>query len=404
MKNKYTIWFVNDYAGAPQIGMEYRHYYLGKELVKMGHDVTIISANYSHLFYELPKKSAEDIEGITYHWIKTFNYGDAHSKKRVFKWFLFALKLLKYIKVKEKPTAIVVSTAAPFAILSAYILAKKLNAQLIFEVKDIWPLSLIELGGFSSSHPFIRLMAWFEKFALKKSDVIVSNLQNYGEHMRDDVGIQRDFVWISNGVDLEELKSIEPLDPQIKEKIPQDKFIIGYAGTVGVANALESFCEAAKILQDNKEILFVIVGEGQEKENLIAQFGELENLLFIDAIPKMQIQSMLECFDICYIGAKKKDIYRYGVSPNKLFEYLYSAKPILYGISTEKSIMDLVKCGLTVESDSSESIVEGVIKLYNMPKEQREEMGRVGKEYVLSNFTYSKLAQKYEKLINKKGE
>jgi len=400
MRNK-NILIINDYAGSPHYGMEFRHYYLSKELIKLGNSVTIISSSYSHLFKHLPLTNHEIIDGINYCWIKTINYGDAHNKKRVIKWFMFSFKLLKYmISNHTKPDVIIVSTAAPFAILPSYWLAKKNNSKLIFEVKDIWPMSLVSLGNFKPSHPFIKFMSWFEKFALERSDIIVSNLQNYDEHIKNNVGIDRSFEWISNGIDLDELERIEPLSNEIAKQLPKDKFIIGYTGTIGVANALDSFLESAKVLKNNStDILFVIVGDGKEKKKLFDTYSNLDNVLFIDSIPKQQIQSMLSLFDLCFIGWKSKKIYNYGISANKIFDYMYSAKPILHAYSGKRNIVKISNCGLTVEAENPQAIADGILKLYNMDKETREQLGQNGKQYVLKHFTYEKLAEKYNELF-----
>jgi len=396
-----NIWIINEYAGTPYHGMEFRHYYLGKELVKLGNQVTVISSSYSHLFKNLPKAKKENIDGVDYLWLKTFDYGESHDKRRVLKWFLFMFKVFFLPFSLQKPDVIIVSPMAPFPILPAYLLSKLYGTKLIYEVKDIWPLSLVELGGFSPSHPFIRFMGWFEKFALKKSDIIVSNLQNYGEHMKNDVGIDREFEWISNGVDLDEIAQKESLGPELENKIPKDKFIVGYTGTIGVANALDSFCEAAKILQNKREILFVIVGDGQEKENLLSRYKKLDNLMFIGSIPKRQVQGMLSLFDVCYIGLKKESLFKYGVSPNKLYDYMYSAKPILYAIDSGKNnIVKTAMCGVSVEAENADAIAKSVEKLYKMD-EKREKLGKNAKIFILDNFTYDKLAQKYQKLMEK---
>jgi len=289
---------------------------------------------------------------------------------------------------------------APFPILPAWILSKIYKAKLIYEVKDIWPLSLIELGGFSKSHPFIRFMGWFERFAINKSDIIVSNLQNYGQHLKENLNIDKEFIWISNGVDLDELSDIEPLEDKIKNQIPKDKFIVGYTGTIGVANALDSFCEVAKLLKDYKDIVFVIVGNGQEKENLLKTYGNLDNILFINSIPKKQVQSILKLFDVCYIGLQKENLFKYGVSPNKLFDYMYSEKPILYAINSGKNnIVKLSNCGISVEAQNPQAIADGILSLYNMNKENRKKLGQNGKQYVLEYFTYEKLANRYKELF-----
>ncbi|WP_297442335.1 glycosyltransferase family 4 protein [Sulfurimonas sp.] len=401
MKPK-NIWIINEYAGTPYHGMEFRHYYLGKELVKLGNSVTVVSSSYSHLFKNLPKQKKENIDGVDYLWLPTLNYGTSHDKRRVLKWFIFMFKVFFLPLSLRRPDVIIVSPMAPFPIFPAWILSKIYKAKLIYEVKDIWPLSLVELGGFKPSHPFIKLMAWFERFALLKSNVIVSNLQNYGEHMQKDLGIDRDFEWISNGVDLDELSQIEPLDENIKQVMPKDKFIVGYTGTVGVANALESFCEAAKLLEQNKEILFVIVGDGQEKQNLMKRYLNAVNILFIDSIPKKQVQSMLGLFDACYIGLQKENLFKYGVSPNKLYDYMYSAKPVVYAIdSGENNIVKTAKCGVSVEAQDAASIADGIKKIYAMKTQEREQIGENAKQYILQYFTYDKLAQKYQNLMEK---
>ena len=393
-----NIWVINEYAGSAYHGMEFRNYYLGKELIKLGHRVTIVSSSYSHLFKKISEKREENIDGINYFWVKTFNYGDSHSKKRVLKWFLFMFKVLFLPFFLKKPDVIIVSPMAPFPILPAWVLSKFYGATLIYEVKDIWPLSIIELGGLNRTHPLIRFMSYCERFALRKSDHIVSSLQNYNEHMKT-LGINRAFTWVNNGIDLEEMKGIEPLSKEIEDKIPKNKFIVGYTGTVGVANALDSLCEATNLLKDHKDIIVIIVGDGQEKENLQKEFSQNENILFVDSIPKKQVHSMLAHFDACYIGLKEEPLFKYGVSPNKLFDYMYSATPIVYAIDSGKSnVVRSAECGVSVEAENPEAIAKAILEIYSIGENKREEMGKRGNEYVLEHFTYSKLAEKISKV------
>ncbi|MBD3842095.1 MAG: glycosyltransferase family 4 protein [Campylobacterales bacterium] len=400
-----TIWFFNDYAGSKYHGMEFRNYYFGKEFIKLGYEVYIFTASYSHLFKKLPQTNGhythEKIDGINYIWIKVPNYGESTNKMRVLKWFIFTLKLFFIPKSKIKtPDVVIASPMAPFLILPAMHYSKKYKSKLIYEVKDIWPLSIIELGNIKPTHPLIRMMSWCERLAVKKSEVIVSSLQNYGEHLKNDLHLERDFVWINNGIDLDEMSHIEKLDEKIANKIPKDKFIVGYTGTIGIANALEYFLEASKLLKDNKDILFVIVGDGKEKEKLLDKYGRQKNILFVKSIPKQGVQSMLQLFDVCFIGLKKESLFKYGVSPNKLFDYMYSGKSILYAIeSGESNIVKISNCGLSIEAENPKAIADGIIKLYEMNKEERVKMGENGKEYVLEHFTYEKLAKKFEKII-----
>lgn len=395
-----TIWFINDYAGSRYHGMEFRNYYFAKEFVKMGYSVYIISASYMHLFKKLPEVEGsykfEELDGINYLWLKVPKYSESTSKKRVLKWFVFSAKLFALpLSKMQKPDVVIASPMAPFLAVPAYRLAKKYSAKFVYEVKDIWPLSIVELGGISLKHPLIRAMSWCEKFAIKRADVLVSSLFNYGEHLKIDLGIEKSFVWVNNGIDLDEMQNTQPLESSVKELIPKDKFIIGYAGTVGIANALETLCEAAKLLKNREEIAFVVVGDGKEKKNLVDTYGNLDNIIFINPIPKNEVQSVLSLFDICYIGWNKEKLYNYGISANKIFDYMYSAKPIIHAFSGKGDLVKLAKCGVSVEAQNPNKVAGAIEELYGSREELRRELGENGKRYVLENFTYEKLAEKF---------
>ena len=398
--SKKNIWIINEYAGNPSYGMTFRHFYLAKAFNNSGHHTTIISASYSHFFKKFPEMGSkrfknEKVDEVDFLWIKVMHYARSFDKKRVFKWFEFMFKLFFISKyIENKPDVVICSPSAPFSILPAYFLAKKHKAKLVFEVRDIWPLTLIEIGGFSKYNPLIVLMGCFEKFALKKSDFIVSNLQNYSEHMKE-FGFDRKAFWIPNGVDLAEMKNIVQVEDEIIQMIPKDKFIIGYTGKLGVSNALYTLIEAAKLLQHNANIYFVIVGQGQEKENLMEQSKMLNNVLFIDSIDKMKVQSMLSLFDVCYLGLQKEKLFKYGISPNKLFEYMYAAKPILFAVETTNNIVDIAKCGLSVEAENVGMLKESIEKLSLKNGKKLDKMGQNAKEYVVSHHSYAVLAKKY---------
>lgn len=405
-----NIWIINEYAGSILHGMTYRHYYLAKELIAKGYDTTIITASYSHFLNKFPeldenqKYKEERVNGVNYLWVKVMKYQKSFDKKRVLKWFQFVYKLFFISKhISNKPDYIVCSTTAPFAIISSIYLARKHKAKLAFEVRDIWPLTLVEVGGYKKTHPFIALMGIFEKFALKKADILVSNLQNYSSHIKN-LGIDRKAHWVSNGVDLTEMQGQNSLSEELKNKIPKNKFVVGYTGKFGVSNALNYLVEAAELLKNNDNIVFVFVGDGQEKESLKKQATDLKNVLFIDFIQKEQVQSMLSLFDVCYIGLNKEKIFTYGVSPHKLYDYMYSEKPILYAIdSGESNIVEQANCGVVVPPENPKEISKAIDLLYNMQQSDRNKLGANGKEYVINNFSYSKLAEKYIRILNKEN-
>jgi len=144
------------------------------------------------------------------------------------------------------------------------------------------------------------------------------------------------------------------------------------------------------------------VGRGKEKETLQAQAREknLTNVTFIDPIPKVQIQAMLNQFDACYIGLTKDPLFRFGVSPNKLFDYLYSGKPILYAIDSGdyKPIEEAV-AGLQVEPENPQALAAAILQLYQMPEEQRQQMGENGRKAALEEYEYGSLAKKLAEVL-----
>jgi len=395
-----TIWIINQYASTPETGMGGRHYYLAKKLAKQGHKVYLIGASFHHLLRKPPKLDTafkiETIEGFQFVWVKVPSYKEAHSKRRVFNWFKFAWKLLKLSDViVDQPDVILASSPSPFAFLGAQRLAIKTGARLAFEVRDIWPLTLMELGGYSFKHPLIKLMQWVEDKAYRDADVVLSNLPYAVDHMVQR-GMARDkFTWVPNGFDQAEVSKLEALPELVSALIPQDKFIVGYTGTLGVANALDSLIETAELLKNQADIVFILVGGGREKENLANQASLLSNVIFIDPINKSQIQAMLAYFDVCFIGLTKDPLFRFGVSPNKLFDYLYAEKPIVYAIESGKYLpVDDAKVGISTPAEDPKTIADAILKLKALSPEQRNQMGLNGREYALKNHDYAKLAEK----------
>jgi len=396
-----VVWFINEYAGSPRYGMEFRHYYLGRELIKHDYDVWIVSANYSHLFYKYPPYIGKEVvDGINYYWVKVIKYSHAHSKKRVLKWFQFSAKLFKHLKFLPKPDYIYVSSPFLLPIVPAYFYSKKHKAKLIFEIRDIWPLTLVELGGYSWEHPFIRLLRYIEMFALEKADKIVSVLFNFGKYLQD-IGIDRNWYYIPNAISLENVEEQE-LSSSFIQKIPKDKFIVAYTGTIGWANSLDTLLGAAEILKDKKNIAFVIVGRGKEKQKLISIKKEkkLKNVIFLEPITKNQVLTFLSKFaHVAYIGWRRKRMYEYGVSPNKIFDYMLAKKPILHSINTPNDLVSQAKCGITVEAENPKAVADAILEFYKMSERERRELGENGYNFLLKECTYDRLAKRLIKDI-----
>ena len=401
-----TVWVINQYASTPDTALGGRHYYMAREMAKRGYKVYLIGSASHHLLREKPIIDAtfklEELEGFTFVWVKMPSYKHAHSKKRVLNWLMFPWRLRKLGQViPDKPNAILCSSPSPLAFLGAQWLAKKFKARLVFEVRDIWPLTLTELGGHSFKNPLIRLMQLVEDRAYRDSDAVVSNLKNSVEHMASRGLAPEKFTWIPNGFSLEEVNLKTPLNARAKSQLPEGKFVIGYTGTLGVANAMNTLIHAAERLKELEDIAFVLVGDGKEKPilKLLVSNKKLSNVYFVDSIPKVEIQAMLANFDGCYIGWLNDPLYRFGIGANKIPEYLFSGKPVIHSYSGACDPIEEACCGFRASAENDVQLAEAVRKLYFMAPEERESMGAKGRKAALEQYEYGQLADRLSNVL-----
>jgi len=406
-----NILLINHYAGSPKYGMEYRPYYLAREWVKGGHKVTIIASSFSHVRSKNPEIDGEIkeelIDGIRYVWIKTPKY-EGNGAKRAINMFSFVWKLIKNSKkfTKEiKPDVVIASSTYPLDIYPAYLIARFSKAKLIFEVHDLWPLTPIELGGMPRWHPFIVILQIAEDFAYKKCDKVVSILPKALDYMVSRGLDPTKFVHIPNGIDIEEWQSLSaPLPDEHKniiEKLKSEgKFLVGYAGSFGVANALDYFVESAKYLKELPVVL-ILVGQGPEKEKLqrYVKENKLDNIVFLPPVPKKSIPELLSKIDVLYISLRRSSLFRFGISPNKLFDYMMAGKPIIHAVEAGNDLVAESNCGISIPPEDPIAIAEAIKKLINMSEEERVAMGLRGKEYVIKNHDYKVLARKFLEVI-----
>jgi len=402
MANK-NIWVINQFAGTDKSGWGERHYFLSKYWTKMGYDVSIISGSYNHVFNNLPdapnQYNFEDVDKTRFCWIKVPKY-KGQSVKRFWSFFVFMIKVL-FVPTSKlgKPDIIIISSMPIFPVFTAYLLKRIHKAEtLIFEIRDIWPLTLIHLGDVSPNSLAVKLLGWFEKFGYKKADYIVSLLPNAKKHFEEVAKAGQKFVYIPNGLDHSVL-SVESLDEEMEKRFPEDKFIIGYTGTIGLANALEYFVEAAGLLQEDPRFHFIIIGDGYLKEELKKSSAGFDNITFFKKIRKNQVLSAVRKFDVCFVGRNDSPLFKHGVSANKYFDYMLSGKPILDSNNHIKDPVELSGCGIIVEPESAEAIARGVIELYEAGEKALHEMGEKGRKYVEEHHKLKYLANKYTSLF-----
>ena len=400
-----NILLINHYAGSPEYGMEFRPFYMAKEWVKQGHDVLIVGGSFSHLRKKQPTLSVECIDGIKYRWIKLNEY-KGNGVGRIISMFSFVSKLYfnhnKYLD-GFRPDIVIASSTYPLDIYPAHKIAEKYKAKLIYEVHDLWPLSPMEIGGYSKYHPFIWIMQQAEDYAYKYCQKVVSLLPNALDHMKEHGLTEDKFVYIPNGFDMNEWENIPPLSKShadvINELRGDGKFILGYAGGHAKSNALDYLLDAMKLIKNDK-IICVLVGKGQEKQRLVERAAEedIKNVVFLDAIPKKEIPALLNSMDALYIGWENNPLYRFGISPNKLIDYMMSAKPIIHSVNAANDWVKENECGISVEAENKEAIANAIQDMSGWNKKTLEETGDRGLMFVREKLPYPVLAEKF---INK---
>jgi len=394
-----NIWIFNHHALTPDMSGGTRHYDFAKELIKRGHSVTIVASSFHYSKYEEMKEYGdreyleETIDNIDFIWIKTPPYfGNGIS--RIKNMLSYTVKVLKYIpKLNlEKPDIIVGSSVHLFAVYSAYKLSKKYTTPFVMEVRDIWPQTLIDMG-ISKWHPFIILLGVLEKYLYKKADKIISNLPYAYEHIEKYVSKEK-FSWISNGVDLSNIK----YTPKIQNK----KFVISYTGAIGVANNLQVLLYVAKKLQDKKDIYFRIVGDGAQKEKLekFVIKENLQNVSIENPVPKNEVTNILENSDVLFLSLIDSPLYRFGISLNKLFDYMASGRVVVFAGNSKNNPIKDAHAGYSIVPDDVEILEKTILEIYTLSQEDRNEIGQKIRTYAEQNYAIEVLVDKFEKLLS----
>lgn len=376
-----------------------RHSFFAGELNKRGHTVLLFAASFEHnqfqetIDYPDGKKhlKKDDRRGFERVWIKTPHYSRNNSK-RVINQLVFAYRtILVGMKINEKqPDIIIGSSVHLFAVLAAYILAVKYKVPFIFEVRDLWPQTLIDIGALAERSPITYLFRIIERFLYKKADCIISLLpkaQDYIASLNIDC---KKVVYIPNGIDLkwfdtnlEKPDLGDELITLFKDTL-RDKMVFSYTGAIGIANGLDTVIDAAKLLTSSLKIHILVVGAGPEKERLLTRVETegIKKVSFVESVEKDLVPYILSNSDVCILIAKKSKVHRYGVSMNKIFDYLASRKPIISALDTNVNIIEEANCGLFVTPDNPEALAQAVLEMVNLSTEERKRLGYNGRRYV----------------------
>lgn len=402
-----TIWVICQYAMSPESGGYLRQHFLARELGQAGHDVYVIASRVNHMMtHPDAKRDApfkEKNDGYTMVRLDTIAYPHAHHRKRILGWAQFGWQLPSLVRRGlPKPDAVLYSSPNLLGFLGAERVARQAGARLVFEVRDIWPLSIIQIGNVSPEHPFTRLLQWVEDRAYRVSDAVISTLPNAVEHMVSRGMDRTKFHWIPNGTDLSDTRMHQDLAPEVSAQLPTDRFLVGYVGTIGEANFLDPILDAAVLLKERNDIGLVIVGGGRKKSELKARAVAegLHNVTFVEPIPKAQVQAVLARFDACILSMLPLPIYRFGVSLNKLTDYFVAARPVIFAADIGSyNPVSAHQAGLLTQPGDPKAIAEAIIQLKELSPEARIAMGLRGLECARTDYNFRTLGQRLEAVL-----
>lgn len=409
-----NVLYIDHYGGSASLGMEFRPYYLASYWKDMGINTTILAADYSHLRKVNPevKKDLDnhEIDGIDFLFLKTAHY-NGNGLPRMKSMMDFLSKGIFYSKTiseKIKPDVVICSSTYPLDTYIGQRIKKLTGALLIHEIHDLWPLTPMELGGYSKNHPFIKVMQSGENSAYKHSDYVVSILPNTEPYIRS-LGFNVPVVNIPNGLTEEDINNSgndSLVNQNIKDLTQRlhkgGKFVVGYSGGISLSNSMDDFINAFTLLKGKKEIAAVIIGDGILREELtrIKDTDNLENVYFGGKINKNEVVPTLRLMDALYIGSKKSRLYNYGVSANKIFDYMLTGKPIINAFDTEHSPMNYLGNTLRAEAENPTSIAESIIKASELSAEEKNKIKESSIKYVKENHNYSKLSKEFADLFH----
>jgi glycosyltransferase involved in cell wall biosynthesis len=397
------ILFISKYAGGPTEGRPTRQYLYSKHLARIeGNEVLLISSRSngqtSHPKFKGLHRTQTD--GRLKHLILN---GPSISLGlniiRILTWIHFEVQVIRcYPLIRSwKPEIVIISSLSLLTAIQGILLKRYLRIPFAFEVRDIYPRSLVEVGRFSRYNPIVWMFSLIEKLAYKEADLLLSSLPNLEPHVNEVVGQELAVKFFPMGWDKGEQdenksdrcqKAIERL---VKS---ESRLKAGYAGTIGEANALEVALDAFKALDngDPEDPSLWLLGNGPLFEEFQKRYESCRNIIFLGRFSHNELQPILQNIDIALNTWKDIPLYRYGISPNKWIDYMAAAKPIL--LSYSGFLTGFVESGIgwVVPAEDTQAFTEKIVELSNRPKFELIEAGKRGRRLLEETLDYSTLS------------
>jgi colanic acid biosynthesis glycosyl transferase WcaI len=379
---------------------------LSQHWADAGHDVTVLTGfpnhptgvvprEYRKQFRHLVARERSGPVNVVRTWLLPFpNRG---PYERILNYSSFAASAAITGLALARPDVVIATSPQLLVGLSGWWLAQWKRVPFVFEVRDLWPESLAAVGMGCTDSPLFRLLGRIAGFLYQHADRIAVVTPAFEKYLVAHWRVPREKISvIENGV---ETRVFTPsAEPILRgELCLENKFLVSYIGTLGMAQGLETILDAAAILQgSHPEIRFLLLGEGAEKQRLIAQarHRRLTNLQFLDQQPRERIPAYIRASDVCLVPLKKTELFK-TVIPSKIFEFMSCARPVILGVEGQaRAILDEAGAGIPVEPESASALANAIRHLADN-NEAACEMGRNGREYVIRKFSRRHTAEKY---------
>lgn len=373
--------------------------------VREGHEVTVITCAPNHpdgvLYpgYRNRIRQWEEVAGIRVLRVITYLSANAGFLKRTLNYLSYMVSAT-LLSCLVRKVDIVISTSPQFFCGMAGLWTASLKRRpWILEIRDLWPESIIAVGAIRN-RPIISALESIETLLYRRADHIVSVTESFKEHIAARGIAPERISVLTNGADLSQYQPLGRENGIRSELDLEGKFIASYIGTHGMAHGLDTVLKAADLLREEKNIIFLLVGGGAERERLLAKREEmgLENVLMLPQQPKERMPHVLAASDACLVLLKKRDLFK-TVIPSKIFEAMAMERPIILGVEGEsKGIIEEGNCGRCIEPENERDLAESVLQLSRDPGAGKQ-MGLNGGRFVRERFDRDVLARRYLAVI-----
>jgi len=404
-----AVWYICKYVSEPTANDPgSRGYHLMDELSHDGLDVTVLSSDAGHHFFGSTGigggrySATVNANGMRLIRVRTLKFVRQRSLLRILSWIDFEFRLLIMPKADlPKPDVIIVSSLSLLTVLTGLLLRFRYQCKLVFEVRDIWPLTLVEEGGFSKWNPLIMALACVEWMGYRYSDSVVGTMPNLVEHVRSVVSIAPPVHCIPIGFSERARKYAETVQPSGSLlSVPSEKFVVGYSGSMGVSNALETLLLCAEELVGNGRVHFVLLGEGDLRGDYESRFGHLPNVTFLPPVSRREVPGILDRCDLLYFATQASSVWRFGQSLNKLIDYMLAGKPIVGSFTGHLTMINEAECGTVVPAEDVGALRKELLRYEAMGQEERAMLGDRARRWVLANRSYRVLGLEYRSIVS----